>query len=86
MIGQLIYALCALTSLTAAVLLLRGWRRGGPRLLLWSGVCFVGLFANNLLLVIDHVVFPQADLTLWRLGSALVAVLPLLYGLIYDDE
>ncbi len=86
MIAQAIYSLCALTSLACAVLLLRGWRRGGPRLLMWSGLCFVGLFANNVLLVIDEIVLPQTNLTLWRLGTALVAMLPLLYGLIYDDE
>ena len=37
-----VYVLCALTSIACAVLLLRGWRSRGVRLLLWSGLGFVG--------------------------------------------
>jgi hypothetical protein len=84
--AEAIYALCALTSLACALLLLRGWRRTQVRLLLWSGLCFAGLFVNNLLLVVDMILLSQLDLGAWRLGTALVAMLPLLYGLIYDDE
>ena len=47
---QLVYLLCALTSLACAVLLLRGYFRTRVRLLLWSGLCFVGLALNNALL------------------------------------
>ena len=42
--------------------------------------------ANNLLLVLDTVVLPEVDLSLWRLGVALVAMLVLLYGLIWNAE
>ena len=38
-----VYVLCALTSLACAVLLLRGFAQRGVRLLLWSGLGFVGL-------------------------------------------
>ena len=38
-----IYALCALTCLIAAALLLRGYARVGFRLLFRSGLCFVML-------------------------------------------
>ena len=48
---QLVYVLCALTSIACAVLLLRGYFRTRVRLLLWSGLCFVGLALNNALLV-----------------------------------
>ena len=86
-VASIIYALCALTSLLCAWLLLRGYRENGYRLLLWSGLCFAGLSINNILLILDRVVFPDAvDLATWRLVSALVALLPLLYGLIWEDE
>ncbi len=85
--APVIYALCAFTSMLCAWLLLRSYRRNGHRLLLWSGVCFVGLSLNNILLVVDRVIFPKEfDLITWRLVAALIALLPLLYGLIWEEE
>jgi len=83
----IIYSLCALTSLACAVLLWRAWAAAGHRLLFWSALCFAGLTLNNVLLVIDKVILPvQVDLATWRLGAALVAVLLLLFGLIWEEE
>lgn len=84
--ASLIYVLCALTSLACAWLLLRSYAEHRHRLLFWSGLCFSGLFINNLLLVIDRLIFPGADLSTWRLIAALLALLPLLYGLIWEEE
>ena len=42
LMATLVYALCALTSLACAVLLLRGYASSRVRLLLWSGLCFCG--------------------------------------------
>jgi hypothetical protein len=85
--APVIYALCAFTSMLCTWLLLRGYRSSGHRLLFWSGLCFAGLSVNNILLVVDRVVFPETmDLTTWRLVTALVALLPLLYGLIWEEE
>jgi hypothetical protein len=82
-----IYSLCALTSFFCCVLLWRGWRAGGSRLLFWSALCFAGLTVNNLLLVIDKVVLPtQVDLQTPRLLSAFVSVSLLLFGLIWEEE
>ncbi|PWF39452.1 DUF5985 family protein [Massilia glaciei] len=81
-----IYALCALTALACAVLILRSYFKTKYRLLLWSGLCFAGLFINNVLLMMDRLVFPAADLSTWRLLAGLGALLPLLYGLILEDE
>jgi hypothetical protein len=82
-----IYGLCALTALACCVLLLQAYRRGGYRLLLWSGLCFAGLTLNNLLLVLDEVVFPTAmDLSVARSAVALVAVSVLIFGLIWEAE
>jgi hypothetical protein len=85
--APLIYTLCALTSLACFVMLWRGWRAGGNRLLFWSALCFAGLSINNALLVIDKVLLPtQVDLFLWRLVSAFVAMALLLYGLIWEED
>lgn len=86
-LASVIYALCAFTSMLSSWLLLRSYRRNGSRLLFWSGLCFAGLSVNNLLLILDRIVFPTAvNLTTWRLLAALVALLPLLYGLVWEDE
>jgi hypothetical protein len=84
--AAIIYTLCALTALGCAILLLRGYRRSGYRLLFWSGLCFAGLTANNLLLVIDKVALPEIDLSLWRTLIALASIIVLLFGLIWDSD
>jgi hypothetical protein len=84
--AAVIYTLCMLTSLACAALLLHAWRRTSYRLLLWSGLCFAGLTFTNLFLVIDKVVLPEVDLSLWRTSLALLAMAVLLYGLIWESE
>ena len=81
-----IYTLCALTALTCTYLLLQAYRRGRYRLLLWSGLCFAGLTLNNVALVLDKLILPDVDLSLWRTMLALMAMMVLLYGLIWDAE
>ena len=80
----IVYALCALTSLACAILLLRGFQRSRARLLLWSGLCFVGLFINNALLLVDTRV--PFDLSITRTLPAVLGVLMLLYGLIWESD
>lgn len=84
--AALIYMLCALTAGVCAALLLQSYARGRYRLLLWSGLCFIGLTLNNLLLVVDKLVVPTLDLSVWRSSVALLAMIVLLYGLIFDVE
>ena len=84
-LGSLVYALCSLTSVACAVLLLRGYKRSRFRLLLWSGLCFVGLALNNILLFIDLRIVPD-DLSLWRTIPAVIGVAILLYGLIWESS
>lgn len=83
--NEVVYVLCAVTSLVCAVLLVRSYRTNRSRLLLWSSICFVGLFANNVLLVVDEVLTTNAvDLLLARdltnLGSATALVLGLVWS------
>jgi hypothetical protein len=85
--AAIIYSLCAVAAAVCAYLLLQAYRRGGYRLLLWSGLCFVGLTLNNILLVIDKIVLPtEVDLATPRVLTALFAMMILLYGLIWDTE
>lgn len=84
--ATLVYALCALTSLACAVLLLRGYASTRARLLLWSGLCFAGLATNNILLLVDKRVVPTVDLSMWRTLPALVGVALLLYGLVWETR
>lgn len=80
-----IYSLCTLTSALCAILLLRSYSGTRYRLLFWSGLCFIGLTLNNILVVLDKVIFPETDLMTLRLLAAFIALLPLLYGLIYEQ-
>ncbi|HEY9009971.1 MAG TPA: DUF5985 family protein [Devosia sp.] len=81
-----IFALCLLACVICAFLLLRGYARGGARLLLWTGGCFVLLSANNLLVILDIVVFPSLELQGWRHAASLAAVTVLLVGLVWESE
>jgi hypothetical protein len=82
---NIVFALCALTSIACAALLIRSYRRTRSRLLLWSALSFSGLALNNLLLVVDKAT-PQIDLSLTRSLPALVGMLIMVYGLIWDSR
>lgn len=86
MLASIVYILCALTSSLCAWLLLRGYGRSRARLLFWSGLCFVGLALNNVLLVIDVRVVPAVDLSVWRTVPALIGVSLLVYGLVWETR
>jgi hypothetical protein len=83
----IVNALGTLTVGLCAFLLLRGYARVRQRLLLWSGLCFVGLAVSNAVLFFDLAVF-QADVSLytWRLGIAAFSMLLLIYGLIFESD
>lgn len=83
---SIIYSLCALTAFLCSGLLLHAYRRNQYRLLLWGGLCFAVLTINNILLILDKLVVHSVDLSTWRLVAALIAMLIMLYGLIWDTE
>ena len=76
--ANVVYILCALTSLTCAVLLARGFVNSRARLLLWSSLCFAALTVNNILLVTNKMIFTEVDLVEWRTGAALVGLVLLI--------
>lgn len=85
--AAIIYGLCAFSATLCAWMLLRAYGRNGYRLLLWGGLCFVGLTLGNALLVVDKVLTgPEVDLSLWRHWVTLISLIILLYGLIWDAE
>jgi hypothetical protein len=84
--ANIVYSLCALTSVLCAALLIRAFLRTRSRLLLWSSLCFVGLVVTNMLLVLDRIFVPDVDLYTLRLLSALVALTLLVYGLVWESK
>jgi hypothetical protein len=84
--AALIYSFCALTALTCAVLLLRGYQRSRMDLLFWSGLCFLGLTASNVFLVLDRIVYPDVDLSGPRLWSAFLGLMLLVFGLLWEGD
>jgi Family of unknown function (DUF5985) len=81
-----LFFLAAMTSFGCMVLLFRGYARTGVRLLFWSALCFIFLTANNVLLFVDSIVFPQIDLRPHRLFAALAGIVCLLYAFIWEAE
>ena len=84
--AAVVYILCFLTSSACAWLLGRSYARSKARLLLWSSVSFVLLAGNNLVLVLDLLVFQDINLRIGRLLFSLAAVCVLIFGFVWDLE
>ena len=82
--SQTIYILCVITAACCAWLLFRAFRRFGARLLWWSGMCFALQVVSNAFILVDFWVFPSVDLFVVRNAAALLGVIAMLYGLIWD--
>jgi hypothetical protein len=83
-----VYFLCFATSAACAYLLFRSYVRTHARLLMWSALCFLFLAANNVAVIVDLLVLPDANYSLMRVLLSLTAVSLLLFGCIWgvDDE
>lgn len=85
--ASLVYLLGTVVSLLCAILLLRAYGKVRMKLLLWSGLCFVGLTVSNALLCIDLILLSDdIDLYMARLSTAAASMLLLLYGLVFESE
>ena len=84
-IAEVIYLLCAATSLLAAWLLLRQYRGRRTPLLFWSSLAFFGLAVNNVLVYIDLGLLTGVDLALPRAVAGAIAMLALVYGLVQNS-
>jgi cytochrome c oxidase subunit IV len=81
-----VYSLCFLTSSLCAWLLMRSYLRARGQMLFWTGLCFMMLAINNLIVILDMFIFPDRDLILYRIAASLVGVSVLLYGFIGQGD
>jgi hypothetical protein len=82
--APIIYLLCGVTSLICMLMLFRAYFRTRNRLLLWFAIGFVSLAFNNVLVFFDLVLVPEMDMSLWRVGSALIGYSILAFGMIWE--
>jgi hypothetical protein len=82
--AEVVYILCAATSILCAMLLFRSYLDSRAKLLFWSSLCFVGLALNNVLLILDLYVV-STDLFYLRTLVAVGAMVMLIYGLIWSS-
>ena len=82
-----VYILGALVAFCCGMLLLRGYRRGRQKLLLWSGLCFLGLAISNFLIFVDLILLPTSiDLYPLRLATDCRCHAASALGLIWEGE
>lgn len=79
-----VYALCTITSIVCATVLLRSYRGGKSRLLLWCSLCFIGFALNNIFLFLDLAVIESIDFSTVRTLTAFLGISILLFGLIWE--
>ena len=84
--AEAVYIIGTLISMLCAGLLWRSYRQSRSRLLFWSTLCFLGLAVNNVELLVDLYLLPNMDLSLLRSGTALAAVLAMLFGLLWETR
>lgn len=83
----LVYLLCFVTCAACAGLLVRSWFKTRTRLLLWTAVSFIFLAINNFFLLADTTLTPpDIDLSFFRITAAALAVITLIFGLIWEAE
>lgn len=84
--AQIVYILCAVTSIICAFLLVRRYRKTGTRLLLWVCLAFIGMALNNGILFVDTVLLPDVEFlgNFWRNLVGACAGTLLLCGLIWE--
>jgi hypothetical protein len=83
--GQLVYILCAITSIGCTWLLIARYRKTRIPLLFWSAAAFFAFTLTNILLYLDRVIVPDIDFSIHRNFITFVGALVLLYGLIRSD-
>jgi hypothetical protein len=82
----LVNVLGAVTALVCAVLLYRGYRRTGVRLLWWSALCFLVLSIENTILFVDFFIVPDTDLVVLRQSIGAAGVACLVFGLVWGAD
>lgn len=81
-----VYLLCFFTSAGCAWLLMRSYLKARGHLLFWSALCFALLALNNLIVILDLLVFDDIDLSILRLLASLAAIGVLLFGFVWRGD
>jgi hypothetical protein len=85
--AEAVYVLCAITSFLCAWLLYRSYWKSGARLLLWSSCCFFFFLLNNIMVIVDLVLTGKnVDLSIYRILPALLGVMVMIYGFVWDVD
>lgn len=86
--AKIVYILCFLLSVACAALLFRKYYASKSNLLFWTGISFVLISLNNLILFVDLVIFPEIDFGggLFRVLSGAIGGCVLLFGLIWETR
>lgn len=84
MAPTLVFALCFVTSVLCAALLIRSYLRTRRRFLLWCALCFMLFAVNNTFALLDILWLPDGTLIAYRQAAALGAVLVLVYGFMWE--
>jgi hypothetical protein len=79
-----VYVLCGLTATVCAGLLLRTWFATRTNLLLWAGICFVGLAINNVVLFVDKALVTDTSLATWRTVPQFAGLAIFALGLVWE--
>lgn len=80
--AEVVYYLCAVTSFFCAALQMRAYLKTRTRFLLLTAICFLFIFINNVLLVVDFQTGPEVNLVIPRSLILLAGVGTLLWGFI----
>lgn len=83
--GAIVYLLCFLTSFACAAFLFKGYRGSKSKLLFWSCFGFLGFAVNNAILMIDMIIIPEFDLSVFRTLPTAIGMTLLAYGLISES-
>lgn len=84
--SESIYFICALTSGFCAFLLIRGYCRRPSAVLFWSSVYFLCQAATNIVLVVDLVLLPTVDMSMFRRFLTMIGTVTFLLGLIWETD
>lgn len=82
----LVYALCLITCVACALLLLRAWLKTHVRLLAWMAAAFTFFAFNNFFLLADTTLFPDIDLSIPRYLGAILGVTTMIVGFVWESE
>lgn len=84
--AEIVYLLSFLLSVLCAVLLFRKYKSTKSNLLFWTGISFLLISLNNLILFVDLVILAEVDFggNILRVLSGAMGGCVLLFGLIWE--